>query len=99
MSEVTKEDWHRIMKEELFDFAPQTLIEKYSWQISKILNAFEEINDDFGSALLTDKARFVDFEPIGLGDEELEKLSKILDIKINYSDKIVEIAKKMFDRK
>ena len=99
MGEIAKTEWHKIFKEELFDFTPQILIKKYSWQISKILNILEGVNENFGSALLTDKSRFLDFEPVGLGNEELKKVSEILDVKIKHSDKIVDIAKIMFDRK
>jgi len=95
MSEVTKEVWHKIFKEELFTFAPQILVEKYPKQMSKILNALGEINNHFRSALTTDKTRFADFEPIGLGDGELKKVSESLGVKINLSDKIVDIAKIM----
>jgi hypothetical protein len=96
MSEVTKEEWHKVFKEELFEFTPRTELKKYPWQVAKILIALSSIDVKYRDALITDKSKFVDFNVEG---SELEPVSKIIGVKIKGSDKISDIAKIMFDRK
>ena len=91
---MKRNEWHRIFKEELFpNFSPQILVEKYSRQVDIILEALGDINPHFRESLISDKSTFESFEPIGLGDKELKLVSSKLGIKLNHSDKIVDVAK------
>lgn len=92
-SAISKEEWHKTFKEELFpNFAPQILIEKYSDQVDVILKALGTIEEDYVDSLLTDESQFRDYD---FEESELLSISNILKIEINHSDKIVDVAKKL----
>ena len=93
---ITKEEWHKVFKEELFEFAPRTELKKYPWQVAKILIALSSIDVKYEDSLITDESKFVDFD---IDESELEPVSKIIGVKVKGSDKISDIAKIMFDRK
>lgn len=96
MSGITRDEWHRVFKEEFFPsaFCPskRVLIEKYDKEIKVILNALSEIDSNLGDALLTDQSRF---SHLVLHDDKLKIAAKALGIKLKPSDKIVNIAKKI----
>ena len=96
VGEITKEKWHKVFKEELFDFAPQVELQKYPWQVAKILNGLSSIDVKYEDALITDESKFVDFN---IEESELGSVSEIIGVKLKKTDKISDIAKIMFDKK
>ena len=90
-----KERWQILMKKESFDPSPSILVDEYAFHISKILEALGEINANYKRIPVTDESKFLLFI---LDDSDIEKISKILEVEINHSDKLVDVAKIMLEK-
>ena len=94
-TKLNKEEWEKIVESELPDFSSSELIDKYSWEVSRILIEVDDItkNDIYHEKfILTDKSKFSIF---ALNKSEINEISKELEIDIKESDKIIDIAKKI----
>ena len=104
MSEISKEErddflkWHKIFKEELFEFGSQDLVNAYAQEMHIILDALAVIDDQFRDSLLTDESKFSHYD---LEDSQLQLVSEKLselgkgEIRLKHTDKIVDIAQKI----
>tara|TARA_Y100000310_G_scaffold78584_1_gene75240 strand:+ start:161 stop:472 length:312 start_codon:yes stop_codon:yes gene_type:complete len=94
-TKLNKKEWGEIVESELPDFSSSELIDKYSWEVSRILIEVDDItkNDIYHkNFILTDKSKFSIFK---LNESEINEISKELAVDIKESDKIIDIAKKI----
>ena len=84
------------------EWACTVQVERYEQEVCNILAALGEINEQYKYSLVTDLTRFEAFthnphQP--LDEEALRKVSEELGLKISYDTTLVEIARKMFQKR
>ena len=80
---------------------PTVLSDKYEQEVSNILASLGELWEDYKYSLITDDTLFLDFSSnpnYPIDKAALSKISKDLNIKITHQMRVVDIAKKMFER-